>query len=79
MNNSMERIQSLLLGENVEMDTNHIAQVLQDKKLQKHLNTKINRQFKTCRYIGDIVISEDLHIQRMLCIQILTLFITVNI
>ena len=38
------------------MDTNHIAQVLQDKKLQKHLNAKINRQFKTCRYIGDIVI-----------------------
>lgn len=58
----MERIQSLLLGENVEMDTNHIAQVLQDKKLQKHLNTKINRQFKTCRYIGDIVISEDEYI-----------------
>lgn len=44
------------------MDTNHIAQVLQDKKLQKHLNTKINRQFKTCRYIGDIVISEDEYI-----------------
>ena len=41
MNDSMERIQNLLLGENVEMDTNHIAQVLQDKKLQKHLNTKI--------------------------------------
>ena len=44
------------------MDTNHIAQVLQDKKLRKHLNTKINRQFKTCRYIGDIVISEDEYI-----------------
>ncbi|MDY4230733.1 MAG: hypothetical protein SOX74_01430 [Candidatus Faecousia sp.] len=44
------------------MDTKHIAQVLQDKKLQKHLNTKINRQFKTCRYIGDIVISEDEYI-----------------
>ena len=40
------------------MDTNHIAQVLQDKKLQKHLNTKINRQFKTCRYIGDIIRSQ---------------------
>ena len=58
----MERIQNLLLGENVEMDTNHIAQVLQDKKLQKHLNTKINRQFKTCRYIGDIVIGETLFV-----------------
>ena len=44
------------------MDTNHIAQVLQDKKLQKHLNAKINRQFKTCRYIGDIVIGEDEYI-----------------
>lgn len=44
------------------MDTKHIAQVLQDKKLQKHLKTKIHRQFKTCRYIGDISINEDEYI-----------------